>query len=196
MKQRPNVIYILTDDMGYGDVSALNERAAFSTPNFDEMAQTGVCFTDAHATSAVCTPSRYGILTGRYNWRSRLKSGVVSGYSEPLIEPDRMTVAHLFRQNGYRTAAIGKWHLGMRFAGWTSDQMDLIKFYPDMTADMDMLAFYMPAGNVTITANYEPLPPMPPTGDDSSLPLWSALAAGSLCGMALLMRSRRRKARG
>lgn len=115
MERKPNVIYILADDMGYGDVSALNENCAFKTPNFDEMAEHGVAFTDAHATSAVCTPSRYGILTGRYNWRSRLKCGVMSGYSSPLIEEGRMTVADLFRQNGYKTAAIGKWHLGMEF---------------------------------------------------------------------------------
>jgi arylsulfatase A-like enzyme len=115
MDKKPNVIYILADDMGYGDVSALNEHAAFKTPNFDRMAAEGLAFTDAHASSAVCTPSRYSILTGRYNWRSRLKCGVMSGYSDPLIEDGRMTVANLFRENGYRTAAIGKWHLGMEF---------------------------------------------------------------------------------
>ena len=116
MSTRPNVIYVLADDMGYGDVSAFNEGAVFKTPNFDEMCENGLAFTDAHATSAVCTPSRYGILTGRYNWRSRLKCGVMSGYSSPLIEDDRMTVGHLFQKNGYTTAAIGKWHLGMEFA--------------------------------------------------------------------------------
>jgi len=113
---KPNVIYILADDMGYGDVSALNENCAFNTPNFDGMCNEGMFFTDAHATSAVCTPSRYGILTGRYNWRSKLKAGVMSGYSRPLIEDNRMTVANLFKQNGYKTAAVGKWHLGMDFA--------------------------------------------------------------------------------
>ncbi len=115
-KRHPNVIYILADDMGYGDISALNERCPFTTPHLDGIAREGLAFTDAHATSAVCTPSRYGILTGRYNWRSRLKSYVVGGYSEPLIEKGRKTVADLFRSQGYRTAMIGKWHLGMDFA--------------------------------------------------------------------------------
>lgn len=115
-KSKPNVIYILADDMGYGDVSALNEECVFKTPNFDKMSEDGIYFTDAHATSAVCTPSRYGIVTGRYNWRSKLKAGVMSGYSKALIEPGRMTVGHLFQQQGYRTAAVGKWHLGMNFS--------------------------------------------------------------------------------
>ena len=116
MRKKPNVIYILADDMGYGDVSALNGNCPFATPHLDRIAREGIAFTDAHATSAVCTPSRYGILTGRYNWRSRLKSGVIGGYSEPLIEDGRKTVADLFKSQGYRTAAIGKWHLGMNFS--------------------------------------------------------------------------------
>ncbi|MCR1840784.1 sulfatase family protein [Murimonas intestini] len=115
-RKKPNVIYILADDMGYGDISAFNENCPFKTPNLDGMCENGMRFTDAHATSAVCTPSRYGILTGRYNWRSRLKSSVIGGYSEPLIEEGRKTVAHLFKEEGYRTAIVGKWHLGMSFA--------------------------------------------------------------------------------
>lgn len=114
--KKPNLIYILADDMGYGDVSCLNPNAAFKTPNFDRLGREGVVFTDAHATSAVCTPSRYGILTGRYNWRSRLKAGVLGGYSPALIELDRWTVAHLLRKEGYFTACVGKWHLGMDWA--------------------------------------------------------------------------------
>lgn len=115
--RKPNLIYILADDMGFGDISALSERCAFRTPNLDAMCRNGVAFTDAHASSAVCTPSRYSILTGRYNWRSRLKSYVLGGYSPALIEPGRMTIAHMLHQQGYRTAAVGKWHLGMNFAG-------------------------------------------------------------------------------
>lgn len=115
MNKKPNVIYILADDMGYGDISAFNENCPFTTPNFDAMCENGLRFTDAHASSAVCTPSRYSILTGRYNWRSRLKSYVVGGYSEPLLEKGRKTVADLFREQGYHTAMVGKWHLGMNF---------------------------------------------------------------------------------
>lgn len=115
MEKKPNIIYILADDMGYGDVSALNEKCKFQTKNLDEMCEKGIAFSDAHATSAVCTPSRYGILTGRYNWRSRLKSGVLGGYSKHLIEEGRTTLAHVLKRNGYHTAAIGKWHLGMDF---------------------------------------------------------------------------------
>lgn len=113
--KKPNLIYILADDMGYGDISAFNENCGFVTPNLDEMAENGMKFTDAHATSAVCTPSRYSILTGRYNWRSRLKSSVMGGYSEPLIEEGRKTLAGMLGENGYKTCIIGKWHLGMQF---------------------------------------------------------------------------------
>lgn len=116
MSRKPNVIYVLADDLGYGDVSALNERAAFKTPQLDLLAAEGIAFTDAHASSAVCTPSRYSILTGRYNWRSALKSGVLGGYSPPLLEEGLMTVGDLFQRCGYQTACVGKWHLGMQFA--------------------------------------------------------------------------------
>ena len=99
---KPNLIYILADDMGYGDISALNENCGFRTPNLDEMAENGICFTDAHATAAVCTPSRYGILTGRYNWRSRLRSGY--GQHRPfagIYAPFALGQKNSFREQAY-----------------------------------------------------------------------------------------------
>lgn len=110
---RPNIVYILADDMGYGDVAALNPECKVRTPHLDQLAQAGMVFTDAHSTSAVCTPTRYGILTGRYNWRSSLQQGVCWGFSRRLIEPGRLTVAAFLREHGYATSAVGKWHLGM-----------------------------------------------------------------------------------
>jgi len=109
----PNIVYILADDLGYGDVSCQNPRSKISTPNLDRFAAEGVRFTDAHDPTAVCTPTRYGILTGRYCWRSSLKRGVLGGFSPPLIEPSRLTVPEMLRRCGYATACIGKWHLGI-----------------------------------------------------------------------------------
>ncbi len=111
-EKKPNIIFILADDMGYGDVSALNPDSKILTPHIDGMAQNGVLFTDAHTSSAVSTPTRYGFLTGRYNWRSTLKSDVVSGYSRPIIDSTRTTVASMLKRGGYTTACVGKWHLG------------------------------------------------------------------------------------
>jgi arylsulfatase A len=110
---RPNIVYILADDLGYGDVKRLNPQGKIPTPNLDRLAAEGMTFTDAHSGSSVCTPTRYGILTGRYCWRSPLKSGVLLGYDPPLIEPGRLTVAALLKAHGYATACVGKWHLGM-----------------------------------------------------------------------------------
>ncbi len=112
--EKPNIVLILADDMGSGDVQALNPASKIPTPNIDGLAAAGMTFTDAHSPSAVCTPTRYGLLTGRYCWRTRLKRGVLGGYSEPLLSPDRSTLATMLGRAGYRTAAVGKWHLGMK----------------------------------------------------------------------------------
>ena len=111
----PSIVYVLCDDLGYGDVKCLNAEGKIATPNCDRLAAAGMVFTEAHSSSAVCTPTRYGILTGRYNWRSRLKNGVLGGMSPPLIEDGRLTVPAFLRQHGYATAAMGKWHLGMQW---------------------------------------------------------------------------------
>lgn len=113
---KPNVVLIYADDMGYGEVEALNpERCKVPTPSLNQLAEEGMVFTDAHTTSSVCTPSRYSLLTGRYNWRSRLQGGVLSGGRGSLIAPDRKTLGHLFQEQGYRTAIFGKWHLDYRY---------------------------------------------------------------------------------
>ncbi|WP_373941803.1 arylsulfatase [Polaribacter sejongensis] len=114
--KKPNIIYILADDLGYGDVKSFNPESKIPTVHLDDMASNGVMFTDAHTSSAVCTPTRYGILTGRYNWRSRLKSSVIGGYSKSLITPNRVTVADMLKTQGYTTAFIGKWHMGWDWA--------------------------------------------------------------------------------
>ena len=111
-QKKPNIVFIFADDMGYGDVSVLNENSKIQTTNIDRIASEGVTFTDAHSSSSVSTPSRYSLLTGRYNWRSDLKSGVLMGYNKALISPDRRTIASVLRDQGYQTACIGKWHLG------------------------------------------------------------------------------------
>ncbi len=110
---RPNIVFVMADDMGYGDVRALNAASAIATPNLDGIAAQGCSFTDAHTPSSVCTPTRYGVLTGRYCWRGRLKRGVINGYGGPVIEDGRQTVAAMLKGAGYHTTVVGKWHLGL-----------------------------------------------------------------------------------
>ncbi|MEY3529555.1 MAG: hypothetical protein RLZ70_623 [Verrucomicrobiota bacterium] len=118
----PNIVIILADDLGYGDIRAYNPtRGKIATPHLDRLAAEGMRFTDGHSSSGVCSPSRYTLLTGRYHWRTRLQSGIVGVFGEPLIAPDRLTVASLAKRQGYRTAAIGKWHLGW---DWPIDEGD------------------------------------------------------------------------
>jgi arylsulfatase A len=113
MPSQPNIVFFFCDDLGWGDVSCLNPESKISTPNIDALAASGVSFTDAHAGSAVCTPSRYTLMTGRYCWRTRLKDGVNGGYSPALLDRERPTVASILRDAGYATACVGKWHIGM-----------------------------------------------------------------------------------
>jgi arylsulfatase A len=115
--QRPNIIFIYTDDQGYGDMSALNPQSKFQTPNLDRLAHEGMIFTDGHCADTVCTPSRYALMTGRYAWRTSLKSGVLHAEGDCLIAKARMTVASLLKKNAYQTAMFGKWHLQMKFPG-------------------------------------------------------------------------------
>lgn len=133
--ERPNIIVILADDQGFGDLGANNPQSKIATPRLDELARGGLRFTDGHTSSGVCTPTRYSLLTGRYHWRTRLQSGVLGGFSPPLIAKDRLTLAGMLRQQGYATACFGKWHLGMSWplqgGGSADDEGDFSKNFKD-----------------------------------------------------------------
>ena len=109
---KPNIIFILFDDLGYGEPPGFRKDSPFKMPNLDRLAREGVTFSDAHSAAAVCTPTRYGVLTGRYPFRIG-QFGVLSFGSKPIIEKERMTVASMMKARGYHTACFGKWHLGM-----------------------------------------------------------------------------------
>ncbi len=127
----PNIVYIMADDMGYGDAGCYG-ATKIPTPNIDRLASEGMRFTDAHSCSAVCTPSRYGVMTGRYCWRSRMTRGVLGGFGAPMIEPDRTTVASMLKSRGYATAAVGKWHLGLGWATKDGHPLDEGRFGWDL----------------------------------------------------------------
>jgi arylsulfatase A len=113
---RPNIVYIMCDDLGYGDIRCLAPKTSkIATPHVDKLASEGMTFTDAHSGSSVCTPTRYGLLTGRYSWRTRLQKGVVTGFAPCLIDDDRITIAGFLKKNGYATAIVGKWHLDFQY---------------------------------------------------------------------------------
>jgi arylsulfatase A-like enzyme len=148
--ERPNIVFILADDLGLGDLGCYNADSKIPTPNIDRLASQGVRMTDAHSPSAVCSPTRYGVLTGRYAWRSRLKNGVLWGYSRCLIEKDRLTVASLLKQKGYATACVGKWHLGFQS--------------PDLQAkDLPPASSVLPGDHAHAVDYNQPLTPGPTT---------------------------------
>ncbi|MGB0372745.1 MAG: sulfatase family protein [Opitutales bacterium] len=114
--EKPNIVFVFCDDLGYGDVQVLNpEHGLIKTPHADSLAAQGMIFTDAHSGSSVCTPTRYGLLTGRYSWRTKLQKGVATGGKPNLIAQDRPTVASFLKEQGYDTAIIGKWHLNFQY---------------------------------------------------------------------------------
>ena len=176
----PNVVFVLADDLGIGDLSATNPACKIQTPVLQQMADEGVTFLDAHSSSAVCTPTRYGVLTGRYNWRSRLARGVLGGTSKHLIPAERATVAHLLHDAGYHTQMIGKWHLGWDWAkvdgakmngakgkgkGWEIDFTQPVKNGPDINGfdgyyghcgSLDMIPYvWVDSGKVTAIPDRE-----------------------------------------
>ncbi len=123
----PNVVLVMADDLGIGDIEPTNGECKIKTPNLRRLAGEGLTFLDAHTPSSVCTPTRYGLLTGRYNWRSRLARGVLYGDSPHLIPADRPTLGHLMRRAGYHTAMIGKWHLGWDWSKTADGKIDFAK---------------------------------------------------------------------
>jgi arylsulfatase A len=144
----PNIVFILADDLGYGDVSSFNPQGKIATPNIDRMAKAGLRFTDAHSGSSVCTPTRYGLLTGRYSWRSTLKKGVLFDYSRPIIPSTRTTMAGMLKKQGYQTAVMGKWHLG-----WNWLTTDGLK--PVDRADAFNLDFSRPLGGGPLDIGFD-----------------------------------------
>ena len=142
--EKPNIVLIFADDMGIDSVSAFNDKLGLTTTHLDRLASEGMSFMDAHSTSAVCSPSRYGLLTGRYNWRSRLKRGIVGQWERPLIEKGRLTLPSLLKESGYNTTMIGKWHLGFHWpkkGGGVTAKLNEIDFTGPITGGPNAIGF-------------------------------------------------------
>jgi arylsulfatase A len=179
---RPNIVYLYADDLGIGDVSCYNPKSAWRTPRMDRLAREGMLFTDAHSASSLCTPSRYALLTGRYPWRGMLRRGVTRGYSAPVLESGRETVATLLRRHGYTTAMLGKWHLGLEFVrkGPELEDVDFTRPFGGgplahgfdrflgISASLDMPPYVWLAGNRAVSV------PTGTIGDSPSPKLWRA----------------------
>ncbi len=124
---RPNIVIVLADDFGVGDIQAHYPENKISTPHLDRLVREATSFTDAHSPSAVCSPTRYGLLTGRYAWRTRLQEWVIAAYEPPLIAANRPTLPGLLKEHGYDTACIGKWHLGWEWPGPQPSRMTVVR---------------------------------------------------------------------
>ena len=165
-EHRPNIIVLLADDMGVGDISALNANSKIHTPHIDSLIASGMTFSDAHSAAAVCTPTRYGLLTGRYPWRSELKKGIVNGYSKPLIKNHLDTIPKLLKRGGYKTTAIGKWHLGFKWkfkAGVDAEKQ--YQTFPKGNEIEPLIDFTQPISDGPIDCGFDQsyiLPGMPP----------------------------------
>jgi len=161
----PNVVFIMADDMGWGDIEVNNPDSLIPTPNINRLAKEGIRFTDAHSCSALSTPTRYGILTGRFYWRTHKKHSLVMPYDPPVIPPERLTWARLMQQSGYRTGFVGKWHLGLwypsrKLPGYrrqftiNEDEIDFSKPVKGGPCDLGFDYFFGTAGCSTSDAPY------------------------------------------
>lgn len=141
-KNLPNIIFILVDDMGYGDAKAFNSESKISTPNLDKLAASGMIFTDAHASASSCIPSRYGLLTGRYPFRAKH----FNWQTDPLIDENRLTMASVLQKNGYHTGMVGKWHLGFDYSDYnnlTGGPVDRgFDYYYGISRSLDQKDYY------------------------------------------------------
>ncbi|MFC2166413.1 arylsulfatase [Acidobacteriota bacterium] len=162
---RPNVVFIMADDMGWGDVEAYNPESLITTPNINRLAKEGLCFTDAHSCSALCSPTRYGILTGRFFWRTHKKHSLVMPYDPPVIPQERLTWSRLMKQCGYQTGFVGKWHLGLWYRSkklqgfqrqytMNEDEIDFCKTVVGGPCDLGFDYFFGTAGCSTSDAPY------------------------------------------
>lgn len=147
--RRPNIVFILADDLGYGDLKSYNPDSKIATPHLDRLAAEGVRFTDAHSPSSVCSPTRYALLTGRYAWRTRLQKGVLIQWDPPLIEPDEWTLPKFLQRQGYRTACVGKWHLGW---SWPTKDGTRPRTGEDRLSNVD---FALPIGQGPTTRGFD-----------------------------------------
>lgn len=179
---RPNIVYILADDLGYSDLGCYNADSKISTPHLDRLAREGTRFTDAHAATSVCSPTRYALLTGRYSWRTRLQRNVLGPWERPLIASERLTVGRLLQQHGYATACVGKWHLGLTYA--TTDRQPPSLGTRTAPGNLD---FTRPIADGPITRGFDHyfgtnVPNHPPfcfVNDDRTVgtPMWGVTAA-------------------
>lgn len=148
--EKPNIVYILADDLGYGDLGCYNSASKIPTTRLDQLASQGMRFRDAHSPSAVCSPTRYALLTGRYAWRTRLQRNVLGPWEKPLIVEDRLTVGKMLQQQGYATACIGKWHLGQNYV--TTDGKPAVGGAKNALSNVD---FTKPIGDGPTTRGFD-----------------------------------------
>jgi len=196
---RPNILLILCDDLGFGDVNVYNPKSPIRTPSMDKLAREGMRFIDAHSPSAVCTPTRYGLLTGRYSWRTRLKNGVLNGYSPALLEPGRETIASLLKKQHYTTGGFGKWHLGLGRAPKVDYSQDFkptplewgFDEYYGIPASLDMPPYVFIDGRKAVE---QPTGSLPDNGEVRRGPFWRGGPAGPSFQMEEVMPNIARRA--